>query len=518
MSTISRKIVSPDTLAGVREQLRRDGKIVVQCHGCFDIVHPGHLRYLSFAKEQGDVLIVSVTGDREVGKGIARPYIDENLRAENLAALEFVDYVCIDQHDWAGPVLELLKPDIYVKGKEYEHKADGRFLREKNLVEEQGGKVIFSSGDVVFSSTAIINEFRGRFRLEQDQVRSFVRRHSITRVGLDAIIRSFHGLRVLVIGDAILDRYIHAEALGIAAETPVISVTPIQEETYVGAAGLIAAQVMALGARASFLTVLGEGAAADYESRLAGHGVEVIALRNDDRPLFVKTRYLVDEKKVFKIDSGHYAPLSTTATEQMQEALSARLPEFDAVLAIDFGYGLFSAELVETISSLSSSAGKPYYVDVSSSRHANILRFRNPRMATPTEQELRFALADAEAGLSNLASRYYAESGAEKLVMTMGKRGVLLFERPPQPGGRVPTDFLPSMADVAIDTIGAGDVFLSGVALTDLAGASTAAGVYLGSCLAAIHVSRLGNDPVDGGELHALLDRRGELAENGREA
>ncbi|HEU5162164.1 MAG TPA: PfkB family carbohydrate kinase [Thermoanaerobaculia bacterium] len=514
MSAISRKIVPPDLLAGVREQLRRDGKTVVQCHGCFDIVHPGHLRYLNFAKEQGDILIVSVTGDRDVGKGVARPYIDENLRAENLAALEFVDYVCVDHHDWAGPVLELLKPDIYVKGKEYEHKADGRFLREKNLVEAQGGKVIYSSGDVVFSSTAIINEFRDRFRLENDQIRSFVARNAISRPGLDSMIRNFHGRRILVIGDPILDRYIHAEALGIAAETPVISVTPISEETYVGAAGLIAAQITALGAHASFLTVAGEGAATDFESRLASHGVEVIALRSDDRGLFVKTRYLVDEKKVFKIDSGHYAPLSTTATEQMQNALSERLPEFDAVIVIDFGYGLFPAELVESIAALTAAAGKPYYVDVSSSRHANILRFKHPRMATPTEQELRFAFADAEAGLSHLASRYYAETGAEKLVMTMGRRGVLLFERPARPEERLPTDFLPSLADVAVDTIGAGDVFLTGVALADLTGAPTAAGVYLGACLASLHLSRLGNDPVDGGDLHTLLDRRPELAES----
>lgn len=510
--SVSRKIVAPDLLAQVREQLRRDGKVVVQCHGCFDIVHPGHVRYLSFAKEQGDVLIVSVTGDKDVGKGVDRPYIDETLRAENLAALEFVDYVCVDHHDWAGPVLELLKPDIYVKGKEYEHKADARFLREKNLIEAQGGKVIFSSGDVVFSSTAIINEFRDRFRLEQDQLRSFAWRNQITRDALDAVIRRFADLRVLVIGDAILDRYVHAEALGIAAETPVISVTPVSEETYVGAGGLVAAQVAALGARPTFLTALGEGpSSADFEARLAGHGVEMIVLREDERPLFVKTRYLVDEKKVFKVDSGHYAPLSSTATERMESVLGERLGDFDGVIIIDFGYGLFPAEMVSAIASLTKKAGKPYYVDVSSSRYANILRFQNPRLATPTEQELRFAFADAEAGLSNLASRYYAESGAEKLVLTMGKRGVLLFERAPKPGERLPTDFLPSMAGVAIDTIGAGDVFLSALVLTDLADASTAAGAYLGTCLAAIHLSRLGNDPVGGGELHELLDRRPEL-------
>ena len=131
-----RKCVSVEDLQTIREELRSQGKRVVQCHGCFDIVPPGHIRYLRFAREQGDALIVSVSGDDVVGKGFDRPYINETLRLENLAALEFVDYVCLDHHTWAGPILEIVKPDVYVKGKEYETNADPRFLKEKKLVED----------------------------------------------------------------------------------------------------------------------------------------------------------------------------------------------------------------------------------------------------------------------------------------------------------------------------------------------------------------------------------------------
>ena len=90
------KIVDLDRLLALRESLRREGRTLVQCHGCFDIVHPGHIRYLGFAKTQGDVLLVSLSSDRHVNKGYDRPFINENLRAENLAVLEFVDYVYID--------------------------------------------------------------------------------------------------------------------------------------------------------------------------------------------------------------------------------------------------------------------------------------------------------------------------------------------------------------------------------------------------------------------------------------
>src|SRR5579871_6568014 len=116
-----RKIVSPDQLNEIVKKLKAGGKVVVQCHGCFDILHPGHLRHLGWAKEQGDVLIVSVSADKVVNKGFLRPYVPEALRAENLAALEFVDYVTIDEHEWAGDILELLQPNIYIKGKEFEN-------------------------------------------------------------------------------------------------------------------------------------------------------------------------------------------------------------------------------------------------------------------------------------------------------------------------------------------------------------------------------------------------------------
>ena len=136
------KIKVTSELAKIREKLRDEGKSVVQCHGCFDIVHPGHIRYLQFAKNLGDVLIVSVSADRVVGKGDGRPYIREDLRLENLSVFEFVDYVCLDDNTWAGPVLEALRPDIYVKGQEYETKGDPRFAKEVEVVESHGGRIV----------------------------------------------------------------------------------------------------------------------------------------------------------------------------------------------------------------------------------------------------------------------------------------------------------------------------------------------------------------------------------------
>ena len=509
----SGKIRRLEEMVALRETLRREGKTLVQCHGCFDIVHPGHIRYLQFARQQGAHLLVSVSADEVVGKGPGRPFIHEDLRLENLAALEVVDSVVLDHNSWAGPVLQTLRPDVYVKGKEYERGTDQRFLREKQIVEGYGGRVIYSSGDVIYSSTFILDRFRDRFRLEEEKVGVFCSRHGIDRSFTESLLDRFRDKRVLVLGDAVLDRYVHCDALGIAAETPVLSVTPIQEATYPGAGALIAGQVAALGGRATFLTPLRAGPRTEELAEMAEHrGFELAPVEDEGREPFTKTRYLVDEQKLFKVDVGRLAPLSTRTTDALLGEVARRLPEHDALVCTDFGYGLFNARVTDGVVEESERASRPYYADVSS-RRVSVLKFRRPRLATPTEEELRFAFADNESGVSNLAARYYRETGARSLILTLGKRGSLVFGRPAGDPERLPTDYLPSLAQAQpVDPVGAGDVFLAAAVLSDLGGASLAQAAYVASCVAAVHVGTLGNDPVGGGDFVEFLRHRPELS------
>jgi rfaE bifunctional protein kinase chain/domain/rfaE bifunctional protein nucleotidyltransferase chain/domain len=509
---LQRKLLTPENAREVRERLRREGRRVVQCHGCFDIVHPGHIRYLRFAKAQGDVLIVSVSADAVVGKGFDRPYINEELRLENLAAFEFVDWVYLDHNTSAVPVLELLEPDVYIKGKEYETNADPRFLQEKALVEAHGGQVIFSSGDVVYSSSHIIGKYRQQFGMEQERVATFCRRHGIDGPSLARLLDALPSKRVLVIGDPILDRYVSCEASSVASESPILSVQPAGEDTYLGGAGLIAAQLVEMGASASLLTILAQTpAAADFASVVAQRRVELLAVEAGRRPVYVKTRFLVDDTKVFKVNEGRRAPLSSAEVPRLVERLEAELSRFDVVVITDFGLGMFGTETVRAIEAAIERRGIPYYADVSISGHSNILKFGEARVTTPSEQELRFAFGDNESGLSNLAARYFQATRAERLVLTMNKRGAVVFHRSDEPSVHMPTDYLPAFTHHAVDTVGAGDVMLAALVAADLAGASPQEALYLGSCLAAVKVGTLGNEPVDLDQLRAMLAERPEL-------
>src|ERR1700683_4658886 len=120
----NRKTLTREELLAIRETARAAGKTVVHCHGCFDIVHPGHIQYLEFARSLGDILIVSVSADTHVNKGPSRPLIPDDLRAASVAALECVDWVYINSDPTAVELLNALRPDVYVKGREYEKNLD----------------------------------------------------------------------------------------------------------------------------------------------------------------------------------------------------------------------------------------------------------------------------------------------------------------------------------------------------------------------------------------------------------
>jgi rfaE bifunctional protein kinase chain/domain/rfaE bifunctional protein nucleotidyltransferase chain/domain len=508
-----KKIYSIENLKAERSRLREAGKIVVQCHGCFDIVHPGHIRYLRMARSLGDVLVVTVSADDVVMKGYERPYIPEDLRLDNLAELACVDYVALSKDEWAGPVLEEIQPDIYVKGREYESKKDPRFAKEKKIVESYGGRVVLGSGDVIFSSTEIGRRKRNTLDMEQQKIERFCRVNEIHPARLKNTISGFSELKILVLGDAILDQYSHCEGARVASESPIVSVKPVSEEWFIGGAGLIARQAAVLGAKPTFVTCCEEDEAfSRITDSLSRSGVEVHNLPAPGRRSYTKTRFLVGGKKVFKVDRGNPAPISMETSNELIAMLREQLEEHDGLIVTDFGYGLFGPTLADAIPRIAKQCGKPYFADVSTNGQANILKFTEPQLATPTEDELRFALGDAESGISNLASRYYAASKARGLIVTMGRRGSLCFRAPQGKGERLRTDYLPALEINEIDAVGAGDVFLTGASLTELSGESLPLGMYIGSALASISAGTLGNEGASLPDLYEFFEQRSELA------
>ncbi|SHG39058.1 adenylyltransferase/cytidyltransferase family protein [Streptoalloteichus hindustanus] len=137
----------------LREQLARQKITLGVCHGCFDILHSGHVHHLTQAAGHTDRLLVSVTAARRINKGPNRPVFDDEARLTVLAALEVVDYVLLNDDDTAVPLIRALRPDYYFKGADYANMRDPRVVEEVDAVSAVGGSFVLTDDAVFDSST-----------------------------------------------------------------------------------------------------------------------------------------------------------------------------------------------------------------------------------------------------------------------------------------------------------------------------------------------------------------------------
>lgn len=504
------KIKDLAELALVGESLRKSGKTVALCHGCFDILHPGHLRYLAFARGQADKLVVTVTGDSLVGKGPERPFVPLELRMEALAALEMVDFVAASPAPTAVEAIEKLRPDLYVKGKEYETSADPRFIDERNCVERFGGRVIFSSGDVVYSSTHLIRAFRERLRVDDSRWLSLCRRHGISRGNIEAIFTRMEKLRFVVVGDVILDEYVHCDVLGVASESPVLNLSALSSEHFVGGAGIIASHLARLGCRVELVSVMGGDEGARWiKDRLKDEGITLTAVEDATRPTVRKSRYVVEEQKVMKVDDYRRHPLDSAIRDKVIAAGMNALDGADGALFADFGYGVLPDPVIDALATAAIAKGVQTSAVTSTSLRGNILRFPKMTLITPTEREARTSVGDFESGLSVLALNLYRKTGDINVAITLGARGLVYFSPPPKgadsPDVRLATEYIPALPAVSRDPMGAGDALAATAAAALKAGAPPVIACLIGDAAAAQEIQRFGNVPLDCEELREFL-------------
>src|SRR5579862_4992774 len=229
------KIRTVDEIKDIAGKLRGKGRSITLCHGVFDLLHIGHLRHLRVARGFGDTLIVSITADEYVQKGPGRPVFQSLLRAEMLAALELVDHVVVVYDVSAEPVLHAVKPNVYAKGGDYidpTQDVTGKIVRERDIVEQYGGKLVFTE-DITFSSSNLLNRF---FNVFDPEVKAHL--HELKAGdGADQIaelIDNIKDMNVLVVGDAIIDRYSYVTAMGKSAKEHMIATLLQNSETFAG--------------------------------------------------------------------------------------------------------------------------------------------------------------------------------------------------------------------------------------------------------------------------------------------
>lgn len=467
---------------------------VVFVSGNFDVVHPGHLRFLNFASDCGDILVVGVNSD---SKGEAR--ISESLRIESLRSLSMVDYAFILRES-AGEFIEKLKPDFVVKGKEYEELEN----EELNATVKNGGKLLFSSGDIVFSSRDLLRKELEQINYSSIRLsKEFPVRHRFDFAKLKKILAKFTELKVTVLGDLIIDDYITCEPLGMSQEDPTIVVAPIQTNRFLGGAGIVAAHARALGAQVKFFCLSGLDEAAGFaKENLSKHGVDATLFEDETRPTTLKQRFRAHGKTLLRVSHLKQHEIDQKMIAKILPKIIAACEESDLVIFSDFSYGFLSAQLVNEITRACVAKGIKMVGDSqSSSQVGDILKFKNTLLITPTEREARLALQDFKSGLVVLANELQRQCSSRNVIITLGSEGILAHSNR-EGSSEIVTDQLPAFNSSPKDVAGAGDSLLTCSSLALVAGASIWESAYLGSVAAACQVSRTGNIPLS---LEAIL-------------
>ena len=484
------KIKEIEEVAEVLSSLRTEKKIVL-CYGDFDLLHIGHVRHFEQAKKLGNVLVVTVTPDRYVNKGPHRPVFNENLRAEAIAALDCVDYVAINKWPMAVETIQLLRPDFYVKGsedRETEKDHMGGITLEETAIKSVGGQLAFTD-DITFSSSSIINQHLPVFPKEvTDYLAGFS-----TRYCADDVLRyleSAQSLKVLVVGEAIIDEYQYCHAIGKSSKEPMLAVRRLSTEKFAGGILAVGNHVANFCDQVGLITFLGtENSQEGFIREKLNSRIEETFLYRKNSPTIVKRRFVEEYfftklMEVYEIDDG---PLDEADNEMLCDTLSDQIPRYDVVIVVDFGHGMLSREAIDILCS------KARFLTVNAQSNAGNLGYHTiskyPRAdyVCIAENEVMLEARDRGGDLRKMVLDVSRKLSCGHLATTLGKRGCLCYSKD--------EGFfeIPAFAGQVVDRMGAGDTFLSLTALCVAQQAPMEVVGFIGNAVGAQAVATVGH-------------------------
>ncbi len=463
----------------------------------FNVFDTSHLRLLRFAKQYGERLIVAIESDLfAVGSAL----IPEQLRFEGIQSNSWVNEAFIMDEPTAA-VIKRLRPDIVVKGKEHE----SLFNSELTALEQYGCKLLFNSGETIFSSLDLIRKEFREFNLRSIGLPTkYLARHSIKRQQLTYLVEQFAKLKVCVIGNLNAHEYITCQPFGMSQDDTTIVVTPIDSTRLIGRAGIVAAHAAGLGASVNFISVTGADVTRDFASKgLADAGVQAHLMLDDSHPTTLKQRFRCKGKSLLRLSHLHQGAISATLQDQLLAATEKTLDEANLIVFSDFNYGCLPQQpLVEKIIKIAKHRGVLLDADSqSSSQVGDISRFQNMDLLTPTEREACISTRNHEDGLVVLAEALRLQSSAKNILLKLGEEGVMIHAGNGQAGDEWFTDRVNALNAAAKDVAGAGDSLLIASAMTLASGGNIWQAACLGSLAAAVQVGRVVNTPIQTTEL-----------------
>ena len=453
---IQKKIQTVDSLSEISRNKKINNKKIVLCHGTFDLLHAGHFRHFQDSKNLGDVLVVTVTSDKFINKGPGRPLFNQYLRAEMIASLSYVDYVGVVDDPSAIPSIKKIKPDIYVKGIDYKDKKSDftkKIIEEEKEVIKNGGVLKFTD-NITFSSSSLINE--NIFSYEKKLSKILENYKSLGFTYITSLIEKIKNLRVMLIGDSILDEYIYTDTLGKSAKESILATLKKNEEIFAGGS-IAAANNISDFCRSVFLiTTLGSTNKKneDFVKSQLSSNVKLCSTKLKNRPITKKTRFVDSSymRKMFEVYDMDDSPIDKNEEKKIISAIKKNLPFVDLIIITDFGHGLLNNKIIEEIYKSKTFLAINAQTNSANRGYNLITKYKSADYICIDEPEFRLAMHDKNTSIKKLLLNSNNLPKAKVFIVTTGKNGCLIKTKEK-------ILEIPAFTNTVVDTIGAGDAF-----------------------------------------------------------
>jgi len=443
-------------------QMKR-GKKIVHCHGCFDLLHIGHIRHFNEAKSMGDILVVTVTPDCFVNKGPGRPAFKEHLRLEGIASLDCVDYVALNEWQTAEETLELIRPDVYCKGPEYKHSTDdsNNFIsREARIVEKHGGCMAFTE-DLTFSSTELINNYLPVFSPQvTDFLNDIKSRHSIDDI--HRLIDSFKDLKILVMGETIIDEYHYVHTMGKSMKEPILASKLLRQEKFAGGVLAIANHVASFSVNVDMITLLGDRQSQESFVRKAlKETITPHVLYKKNSPTIVKRRFIESElvQKLFEVYEINEDLIEGKRERDFCSWIESNAGKYDLVIVADYGHGMMTPNSIEALCNNAKFLCVNAQGNAGNRGHNPISKYPTADCISLAQHELVLEFRNQHLEPADMVSEISSKMNCDNVILTRGKYGTMCYRKGED------LQSIPAMAPKVVDRVGAGDAVLSIVSM-----------------------------------------------------
>ena len=434
-------------------------KKIVLCHGVFDVIHPGHINYLKKAKQLGDILAVSVTSDEFVNKGPGRPVFNINQRMNFLSELKFVDRVYESNNFTAEKIIEKIKPDYYCKGIDYPNK---KINQDKNLKKEilslkkNNGKFVVIN-EKKFSSSKIINEnnLQNLKKENVSYINSLKKKNSLNKIKFD--LNKFKKLKVLVVGEMIVDNYIFIDPVGKSGKEPILIFKKKNEDKFIGGSGYISNLISSFVNSIDLVTCIGEkNNELSFIRNNLNKKVKMHFVIKKDSPTIVKNRYLDSYKnnKIMGIYKLNDQLMSSFEEKEVIKKLSKLTKKCDLIIIADYGHGFLTKSVRNYLQKFKKKIYLNTQINSFNRSFQTLLNYKNINTLILNESEIRHETRDQHSKIDLLVNKLRKKIKFKHLIVTQGRYGSTHFVGKKK-------YYCPAFNENAVDTTGAGDTFFA---------------------------------------------------------